>query len=204
MLIAVLAFVLSASLLAVMVTVLVLLRKGEGPRYGASRAYDANRREALRVLTGEEVDRAHSEQWYDPARRERRPEEPEAEAFGAAVLDALRAVVPEDRGPLVERDGAMLLTGEDVRVVPAVSTAELRAAIGDEDGPRLTIGLVLLNPEPPGGEATRVALSIRALFPALERAGRADLVRRFEEIHRRAMRAPEYSGESPFIPGGDR
>ena len=201
---AALAFAFSATLLAIMVTVLVLLRRGEGPRYGASRAYDANRREALRVLTGTEVDRVPAGQWYDRDRRERRGEEPEAEAFRAAVLEALPAVVPEGHGPVVERDGAALLTGEGVRVVPAVSTAELRAAIGGEDGPRLTVGLVLFNPEPPGGEATRVALSIRALFPALERAGRADLVRRFEEIHARAARAPADDRDRQLIPGGDR
>lgn len=190
MLIAAIVFILSASFLAVMIGVLVLLRKGEGPRYGASRAYDANRREALRLLSGMAVDRVPGEQWYDPTRRERRPHEPEAEPFRAAVLDALQAIVPTAHGPLVEREDGVLLAGADARVVAAVSTADLRAAIGDETGPGLTIGLVLFNPEPPGGQATRVALSVRALFPALAAAGREDLVRRFEEIRARSARAP--------------
>lgn len=191
MLIAAIVFVLSASFLAVMIGVLVLLRKGEGPRYGASRAYDANRREALRLLSGTATDRVPGEQWYDPTRRERRPHEPEAEPFRAAVFDALRAIVPESHGPLIESNGGgILLAGEDTRVIPAISTADLRAALGDEAGPRLTIGLVLFNPEPPGGEATRVALSIRALFPALAAAGREDLIGRFEEIRARSARDP--------------
>ena len=42
-LLSILALILSATLLAGMIAVLVLLRKGEGPRFGASRAYDANR-----------------------------------------------------------------------------------------------------------------------------------------------------------------
>ncbi|MGH7566069.1 MAG: hypothetical protein ACREK2_04485, partial [Gemmatimonadota bacterium] len=58
------ALVLSVTLMAGMVVVLVLLRKGEGPRYSASRVYDANRREAVRVLTGEDVDHVTGEQWF--------------------------------------------------------------------------------------------------------------------------------------------
>jgi hypothetical protein len=46
--------------------------------------------------------------------------------------------------------------------------------------------LVLLNPEPPGGDARRVTLPVQVLFPALERAGREDLIRRFGEIRDRA------------------
>ena len=63
------ALVLSAALLAGVITILVLLRKGEGPRYSVSRAYDANRREAVRLLTGEETDRVGADQWFEPARR---------------------------------------------------------------------------------------------------------------------------------------
>lgn len=59
-----------------------------------------------------------------------------------------------------------------------------------EEG-RLVVGLVLFNPEPPGGDAKRVTLPIQALFPALERAGRGDIVARFEELRARASEGGE-------------
>ena len=170
---AILALVLSAALLAGMIAVLVLLRKGEGPRYGASRAYDANRREAIRALTGETVDRVDVPQWYDARRRAAAPDDPLEGPYRDAVAEALRAVAP----------------AESAIVVPALSTAELRRELEgrpDEDA-QLVVGIVLLNPEPPGGDAKRVALPIQVLFPALERAGRADLVERFRGLKERAL-----------------
>lgn len=172
----ILALAVSAALLVGMVAVLVLLRRGEGPRYGASRTYDANRREAVRALTGETVDRVDVPQWYDPRRRSAAPEDALAAPYRDAVAQALRAVAPAD----------------DVLVVPALSTADLRRELergGDPDA-RLVIGLVLFNPEPPGGDAKRVALPIQVLFPALEAIGRADLVERFEELKERALSPP--------------
>jgi hypothetical protein len=181
---AIAALVLSAGLLAFVVAVLVLLRKGEGPRYSASRAYDANRREAVRLLTGEETDRVGGEQWFEPARRRPHADDPLAEPYRAMVADALRAVVPADRGLAFDAGGTASLAAERTRVLPAVSTADLRAEDLDRwDGEaRLVVGLVLFNPEPPGGDAKRVTLPIQALFPALERAGRGDLVARFAEL----------------------
>lgn len=180
----ILALVLSAALLAGMIVVLVLLRKGDGPRYGASRAYDANRREALRVLTGKDVDSVPGDQWFDPARRRPLAEDPVAAPFRDAVTDALRAVVPAARELSVDDRGRAWLAGENAWVLPAVSTAELRAtdldALGAEAA--LVVGLVLFNPEPPGGDAKRVALPIQVLFPALRNAGRDDLVARFERL----------------------
>ena len=85
---ALLAFVLSAGFLAVMITALVLLRKGEGPRYSASRAYDASRREAVRSLLGAEVDRVPGAQWFDPVRKAALPDEPLRAEFDAAVAEA--------------------------------------------------------------------------------------------------------------------
>ncbi len=187
---ALLAFVLSAAFLAVMITALVLLRKGEGPRYSASRAYDASRREAVRTLLGAEVDRVPGTQWFDPARKAALPDEPLRGEFDPAVGEALQAVVPSDRGLAPAAGGAFRLEAEDAWVVPAISTAELRAGRMNDRPGRLVIGLVLFNPEPPGGEATRVALPVQVLFPALTTAGREDLVRRFEEIRARATRAP--------------
>lgn len=178
------ALVLSAALLAGMIVVLVLLRKGDGPRYGASRAYDANRREALRVLTGEDVDRVPGDQWFDPARRRPLPEDPVAAPFRDAVTDALCAVVPAARDLSVDDRGRAWLAGESAWVLPAVSTAVLREADLDALGAQaaLVVGLVLFNPEPPGGDAKRVALPIQVLFPALRNAGRDDLVARFERL----------------------
>lgn len=186
------ALVLSAALLAGMISVLVLLRKGEGPRYGHSRAYDANRRNALRVLTGDEVDHVSGDQWFDPVRRRRVPEDPVAAPFRAAVSEALDAIVPaaRDRSELDDR-GRAWLAAERTWVLPAVSTAELREADLDRLSAEaaLVVGLVLFNPEPPGGDAKRVALPIQVLFPALRRAGRSDLVTRFEELRDRGKRA---------------
>jgi hypothetical protein len=195
--IAIAVLVLSAALLAGMVGVLVLLRKGEGPRFSASRAYDENRREAVRVLTGEAVDHVTGAQWYDPARRPPTPDDPLAEPYREAVAAALAAVVPRDRGLDFETDGAARLEAEGTWVVPAVSTADLRTRDLDRWGARarLVVGIVLFNPEPPGGDAKRVTLPVQALFPALERAGRDDLVARFEELAGRA-------GQSSAVQGG--
>ncbi|HEU4464116.1 MAG TPA: hypothetical protein VFS53_03645 [Gemmatimonadota bacterium] len=188
--IAIAALVLSAALLAGMISVLILLRKGEGPRYGHSRAYDENRRNALRVLTGEDVDRVPGEQWFDSARRRAIPNDPVAVPFRDAVSEALLAVVPAARGlsPLDER-GRAWLAAERAWVLPAVSTAELREADLDALSAEaaLVVGLVLFNPEPPGGDAKRVALPIQVLFPALRSAGRSDLVARFEDLRDRAL-----------------
>lgn len=178
------ALVLSAALLAGMIVVLVLLRRGDGPRYGASRAYDANRREALRVLTGQDVHSVPGDQWFDHARRRPLPEDPVAAPFRDAVTDALRAVVPEARDLSVDDRGRAWLAGESAWVVPAISTAALRETDLDALGAQaaLVVGLVLFNPEPPGGDAKRVALPIQVLFPALRNAGRDDLVARFERL----------------------
>lgn len=181
--------VLSVALLAGVVTVLVLLRKGEGPRYSVSRMYDANRREAVRLLTGEEKDRVGGEQWFETARRRPVPADPLAAPYRSAVADALRAVVPAASGLAFDEDGRASLSAERTWVLPAMSTADLRAEDLDRvaDEARLVVGLVLFNPEPPGGDAKRVTLPIQALFPALERAGRGDLVERFTALRERAI-----------------
>jgi hypothetical protein len=57
----------------------------------------------------------------------------------------------------------------------------LRAG-GPCGGEGLEIGLVLVDPEPPGTDPRWVALPVQVLFPALERAGRRDLVDRFEVL----------------------
>ena len=181
------ALVLSAVLLAGMISVLVLLRKGEGPSYGTSRAYDANRREALRVLTGEEVDHVPGDQWFDPARRRPVPDDPVAAPFRDAVWEALDAILPAARELSRDERGRAWLAAERTWVLPAVSTAELREADLDALSAEaaLVVGLVLFNPEPPGGDAKRVALPVQVLFPALRSAGRTDLVARFEELRDR-------------------
>lgn len=183
------ALVLSVALLAGVVTVLVLLRKGEGPRYSVSRVYDANRREAVRLLTGEEKDRVGGEQWFEPSRRQPVPADPLAAPYRSAVADALRAVVPAARGLAFDEDGRASLSAERTWVLPAMSTADLRAEDLDRvaDKARLVVGLVLFNSEPPGGDAKRVTLPIQALFPALERAGRGDLVERFTALREGAI-----------------
>lgn len=178
---AIVALVGSALLLAVAVAALVLLRRGEGPTYGASRAYDANLREAVRLLTGEVVDRPTGEQWYEPSRKEPRPGDPAAGEFRDAVAEALSAIVPSDRDLAFDGDVARMAGAV---ALPALSTADLREAGLESrgEGDELVIGVVLFNPEPPGGEAGRVALPVQALFPALRRAGRPDLIRRFEVL----------------------
>lgn len=188
---AIVALVVSGLLLGTMILALLLLRKGEGPRFSASRVYESNRRDALRALTGVEVEALPGGQWYAPAFEEARAGEEIAARHRETVREALRAVVPE--GAALEfdaRDGARLEGGE-VRVVPAVSTAALREAEAGRETGRLTIGLVLFNPEPPGGEATRVTLPVQALFPALERAGRSDLIRSFEALREEASSRSE-------------
>lgn len=186
------ALVVSAGLLAGMIAVLVLLRKGEGPRYSASRAYDANRREAVRVLTGREEDRVTREQWYERARGEPAPDDLLAAPFQRVVEEALRVVVPADRDLTVGPDGRADLAAAGARVLAALSTADLRARDldGEGEGVRLLIGIVLFNPEPPGGDAKRVTLPVQALFPALERAGREDLVERFRRVRDEAAAEP--------------
>lgn len=185
------ALILSATLLAGMIAVLVLLRKGEGPRYGASRAYDANRRNAVRALTGGEVERVDFAQWYEPARRDAAPDDPLAAPLAEAVAEALAVVVPVASGLALEPHGRARLAAEDVTVLPALSTADLRLDLERHgDAGRLVVGLVLFNPEPPGGDAKRVALPIQVLFPALERAGRTDLVDRFTELKERSATLP--------------
>lgn len=181
-------FVVSAALLAGMIAVLVLLRRGEGPRYSASRAYDANRREAVEVLTGEAVDRVSGQQWYEPARSRAVPDDPRAAPYAAAIEAALRAVVPSERELTVEPEGRMDLSAAGTRVIAALSTADLRLRNLDREGEgkRLLVGIVLFNPEPPGGDAKRVTLPVQALFPALERVGRADLIERFERLREEA------------------
>lgn len=184
----ILALAVSAILLAGMIAMLVLLRRGEGPQYGASRAYDRNRRSALHALTGQEVDRVPGEQWYEPARRRTIPDDPISAPFREAVHEALRAIVPAGRDLSFDDRGRAWLGSERAWVVPAVSTAELREENLDTLGAdaALVVGLVLFNPEPPGGDAKRVALPIQAVFPALRDAGREDLVARFEELRGRS------------------
>jgi hypothetical protein len=96
-------------------------------------------------------------------------------------MEALAVVVPPDRGLAVE-GGRARLTG--AVVVPAVSTDAFRdsGALETWDGSGLLIALVLTNPEPPGGDAARLSLPVQVLFPALERAGRHDLIERFAAL----------------------
>jgi hypothetical protein len=178
------ALVISVLFLAGMVTVLVLLRKGEGPTFSANREYDANRREAVRILTGEPVDRVPGDQWYRPDRNRVIGDDPVADRYRKAIGDALGAVIPKDRGLTMRDDGVANIGDDQTRIVPAVSTADLRDGLrsSSEDGGGLVIGLVLFNPEPPGGDARHVALPIQGLFPALENAGRGDLIREFEQL----------------------
>jgi len=199
MLAATVALAVSALLLGTVITILVLLRRGDGPVYSASRLYDANRREAVRLLTGAEVAAVPSEQWFVRGRREASSGDPLESDVGAAVFEALRVVVPGDRGLTIEDGRRARLEG--AVVVAAVSTADVRASgVLDAMDPTvskeaaelppgsrgLVIALVLVNPEPPGGDARRVALAVQVLFPALERAGRPDLVQRFAALRERA------------------
>jgi len=194
---AIAALLVSFFALAGMVGVLVMLRKREGPTYSTSRSYDANRREAVRLLTGDVVDRVPGDQWYDPARDEPAPSDPVSDPYRAAIEEALGVVVPPDRGLVFDGAGRAHLATEETWVVPVLSTADLRAedlAAWDERG-RMTIGLVLFNPEPPGGDARRVTLPVQVLFPALRRAGRGDLVERFERLRERASAPGQTKGE---------
>ena len=188
---AIVAVVISGLLLAMAIAVLVLLRRGDGPVYSASRAYDANRREAVRLLLGEDVEAVRAEQWFERARREPLAADPLERPYQEAVAEALRAVVPADRGLVIEPPGRVAIEG--AVVTAPISTADLRASgeLDDWDGASLWIGIVLVNPEPPGGDARRVTLPIQILFPALERAGRGDLVRRFTELREHLAARPD-------------
>jgi hypothetical protein len=182
---AIVALALSALLLGTAITLLVMLRRGDGPVYSTSRLYDANRREAVRLLLGGEVAAPPVDQWFAAGREPILDAALETEV-GEVAAEALRAVVPSDRGLVIESGGRSRVEG--ARVVTALSTADLRAsgALEASGEPGLFVGLVLLNPEPPGGDARRVTLPVQVLFPALERAGREDLIRRFGEIRDRA------------------
>jgi hypothetical protein len=176
--------VISVLFLAGMVTVLVLLRKGEGPTFSANREYDANRRDAMRVLTGKTVDRVPGDQWYRRDRNRVIANDPLADPYRIAVADALQTVIPNHHGLTVRGDGVANIAADDAWVVPTVSTADLRNVLRSsfEDAGGLVIGLGLFNPEPPGGDARRVTLPVQVLFPALENAGRGDLIREFERL----------------------
>jgi hypothetical protein len=178
---AIVVLAVSILLLASAITILVMLRRGDGPVYSASRLYDANRRDAIRLLTGAELDAVPGEQWFLRSRREPIPDITLVSELRSVVFEALRAIVPADRDLAIESGHARV--GEAV-VLAAISTADIRAsgALDGWDAPGLHIALVLVNPEPPGGDARRVALPVQILFPALERAGRADLVRRFAAL----------------------
>jgi hypothetical protein len=181
MIVAGFAVLLSFLLFLAVVAVLVLVRRGDAPTQRTSREYDASRREAVRLVPGAESAPATSRCW---SRRVASTEDGPIEApFRSALAEALRVAVPHDHGLVVERDGTARL-GRDARIVAAVSTAGLRER-GPGDGDGLAIGLVLVDPEPPGTDPRWVALPVQVLFPALERAGRTDLVDRFEGLARR-------------------
>lgn len=176
---AVVALVVSALMLGTMILALVLLRKGEGPRYSASRSYESNRRDAFRALTGETVDALPGGQWYDPRFEDAAAAAAIEPGHREAVEAALRALAPGEPAP--DPDGGLRVGG--IRVLPAATTAGLRARLeGAEPSEGIVAGLVLFNPEPPGGSADRVSLPVQSLFPALRRAGREDLVARFEAL----------------------
>lgn len=179
MLVAGLAVLLSLALFVGVLVLLVLVRRG-APARRTSPEYDASRRQAIRLLTG--ADPAHPvTTWHRDARRQAVPGDPLRKPFRAAVREALEVAVPAGRGLTIERDGTARLA--DARVFPEVSTAELRTRAREGSG--LEIGLVLVNAEPPGDDPRRVALPVQVLFPALERAGRADLVARFGSLAER-------------------
>ncbi|HKY60948.1 MAG TPA: hypothetical protein VJP59_08050 [Gemmatimonadota bacterium] len=181
MIVAGIAVLLSFLLFLAVLAVLVLVRRGDAPSRRTSREYDASRREAVRLLTGAESAPATSRSW---TRRAGSAGDGPLEApFRSALAEALRVAVPGDRGLVVEPDGTARLAG-DARIVAAVSTAGLRAR-GPGEGDGLSIGLVLVDPEPPGADPAWVALPVQVLFPALERAGRTDLVERLEGLARR-------------------
>lgn len=188
MTIAMLALALSVLLFAGAIVLLVLLRRGEGPRYSANRAYDESRRQALRLLLGEAAPARIEGQWFLAGRDSPMANDPLEGGFREAALEALRVVVPADRGLAVGADGVRLA---GATIVPAVSTADLRAPRKLEAGKDgLVVGLVLFNAEPPGGDAHRVTIPIQALFPALEHAGRHDLVDRFTALRGQAVPQP--------------
>lgn len=187
MIVAGIAVLLSFLLFLGVLVVLVLVRRGDAPSRRTSREYDASRREAVRLLTGADSAPATSRSWRreaGPAGSTRDAGDAALEApFRSALAEALPVAVPGDRGLVVEPDGTARL-GRDARIVAAVSTAGLRAR-GRGGGDGLEIGLVLVDPEPPGADPGWVALPVQVLFPALRRAGRADLVDRFEGLARR-------------------
>lgn len=195
---AIVALVVSALLLGTMILALVLLRKGEGPTYSASQAYESNRRDAIRTLTGEEVESVPGGQWYDPAFEHPATGADRTVELREVIREALRAIVPEDAGLWFDPQGRPRLESDDTRIVPAVSTAALREdpAVESAGESAPVIGIVLFNPEPPGGEATRVTLPVQALFPALEREGRHDLIRGIEGLR------DAVSSRSTIRPGG--
>lgn len=196
---AIVALVVSALLLGTMILALVLLRKGEGPTYSASQAYDTHRREALRTLTGVEVAAVPADQWYDPAFERPGAGTDLIAELREAVRDALRAIVPNEAGLWFDEAGLPRLEDAGARVVPSVSTAAFREdpdAKSTGEGESM-IGLVLFNPEPPGGEASRVTLPVQALFPVLEREGRHDLIRRFEALRDAASNRTTHPGGAP-------
>ena len=182
---AIVALVLSTLLLGTVITLLVMLRRGDGPVYSASRAYDTNRREALRLLLGDEVEAPPREQWFVTAPHEPISHTALENEFREAATEALRLAVPADRKLAIDPNGRITVAG--ARVVPALSTADLRdpAVLETCDDGGLLVGLVLVNPEPLGGDARRLALPVQVLFPALERMGREDLIHRFSELRRR-------------------
>jgi hypothetical protein len=178
MVVAGIAVLLSFLFFLTVLIVMVLVRRGDAPSRRTSPEYDASRREAVRLLTGIESAPATSRSWrrgsgqVDPG--------PIEAPFRSALAEALRVAVPGDRGLFVMADGTARLD-RDTRIVAAVSTDGLRAG-GPCGGEGLEIGLVLVDPEPPGTDPRWVALPVQVLFPALERAGRRDLVDRFEVL----------------------
>lgn len=181
MLLAGIAVLVSFAMFLGVLTVLVLIRRGDAPRYRASREYDASRREAVRLMTGGGP-ATGIRPWYRRERRRACPDDPLRQPYREAAVEALQIAIPAGRHPRIEADGTARLS-DGVRVLPEVSTADLRERPGDGSG--LEIGLVLVNPEPPGNNPRRVSLPVQVLFPALERAGRADLVERFREMAER-------------------
>ncbi len=176
------AVLLSLAMFLGMIAVLVLIRRGDAPAYRTSPEYDASRREAVRLLTGTDPE-VSPRTWYRRERRNATPGDPLRQPFRAAVAEALRVTVPAPGGVRIEPDGTARLPG-GARVVPEVSTADLRERPPGH-GPGLEIGLVLVNAEPPGNDPRRVSLPVQLLFPALDRAGRSDLVEQFRGLAER-------------------
>ncbi|MGH7559209.1 MAG: hypothetical protein ACREMD_15790 [Gemmatimonadota bacterium] len=181
MVLAGIAVLLSFVMFLGVLVVLVLVRRGDAPRYRASPEYDASRREAVRLMTGADAETG-IRPWYRRARRNANPDDPLREPFRAAAAEALQVAVPAERHVRFEPDGTARLS-DGVRILPEVSTADLRQRARDGSG--LEIGLVLVNPEPPGSHPRRVSVPVQVLFPALQRAGRSDLVERFQRLAER-------------------